>query len=736
MKWKSEINIITAGFIFALLILLLISISTYGIFEKNKDDEALVKHTYGVLQTSKEFFSNLKDAETGQRGYIITGDEKFLEPFYMAIEKNDNLLRELKHVTSTNLKQKSRIHEIELLSKNKFFELKKTIELRRDNDPASIATIKSGKGKEIMDRIRFVFDQIDKEEQNLLLKREDTSMTTTKFTKVLLIIGLLVSITILCIIYKVLQKQIARRKKNEMALYQSREWFSKTLLGIGDGVIAADNNFIVTFMNPVAEMLTGWKEADAKGKPIEHVFQIVNEFNRTKVTNPIITAISQNKIVELANHTVLIKKDFTEIDIDDSASPVMNENGKITGAVLVFRDVTEKKKKEKEVQASNKKFTDIFNFSPVAILIYSVKDETLKYANDMFCKSMGYQREQLIGHKISGLNFISVDERKKLGEKFRKANGKLSGVETIVHKLTGETMYVITSFETIEVDSEVCIMSSFIDLTSRKMSEKRIHQLYLELENKNNDILDSIQYAKNIQNAFLPDRSDLLGLFPNSFVYYKPKNIVSGDFYWVKESGKHTLLAVADCTGHGVPGALMSMIGAQKLNEVVVQSHTTSDVLKGLNKEIKTALHQSESDTSMRDGMDIALCSVDVETGRVKYVGANRPLWIVRKGETEVEEIKGTKKGLGGSTEDDQDFITHELQLQKGDTFYLFSDGYVDQFGGEDGKKLKTKKFKQILVDIQYKTMAEQKLYLHNFLEHWKADIEQVDDVLIVGVRL
>lgn len=136
------------------------------------------------------------------------------------------------------------------------------------------------------------------------------------------------------------------------------------------------------------------------------------------------------------------------------------------------------------------------------------------------------------------------------------------------------------------------------------------------------------------------------------------------------------------------------------------------------------------------DGMDIALCSVNTTTYTVNYAGANRPLWIIRNGQTEVEEIKATKKAIGGYTEDEQHFDTHQLQLAKGDSFYIFSDGYADTFGGEAGKKLMTKRFKEILLDIQHKPMPQQETYLDTFIETWKADAEQVDDILVIGVRL
>ena len=256
-----------------------------------------------------------------------------------------------------------------------------------------------------------------------------------------------------------------------------------------------------------------------------------------------------------------------------------------------------------------------------------------------------------------------------------------------------------------------------------------------EVEDKNKDITDSITYAKRIQRAMLPHRKDIWAAFPQSFVLFKPKDIVSGDFYFFHKNEQSVFIAAVDCTGHGVPGAFMSMIGADKLNEAVYESSETSEILSLLNKGIKTALKQSDSDESTRDGMDIALCSVDNENRIVKYTGANRPFYIIRKGQTVVEEIKATKKAIGGLTEDSQHFDTHEIKLQEGDTFYISTDGYGDTFSRQ-GKKLTTKKFKETLLGIQNKNMKEQEKHLDDFIENWKDGIEQVDDILVIGVRL
>jgi serine phosphatase RsbU (regulator of sigma subunit) len=258
----------------------------------------------------------------------------------------------------------------------------------------------------------------------------------------------------------------------------------------------------------------------------------------------------------------------------------------------------------------------------------------------------------------------------------------------------------------------------------------------LVIEEKNKNITDSIKYAKRIQLAKLPKKEEIYSTLKECFVLFKPKDIVSGDFYFYHKNQNSIFVVAADCTGHGVPGAFMSMIGSEKLDDAIAHSKNTSEILKHLNQGIKSSLHQSDNSDSTKDGMDIALCSIDIEKRIVNYSGANRPLWLIRKGNLEIEEFKPTKKAIGGYTDNDQHFENHEIQLQKGDTIYIATDGYADQFGGNHGKKLMTKVFKDILLKIQHKPMNEQEKHLESFIEIWKEGIEQVDDILVIGVRL
>lgn len=278
----------------------------------------------------------------------------------------------------------------------------------------------------------------------------------------------------------------------------------------------------------------------------------------------------------------------------------------------------------------------------------------------------------------------------------------------------------------------VLILVLLLVLYNRYQIKQRANR---ELEEKRREIQDSINYAKQIQRAILPKPGDILSSL-RCFGLYKPKDVVSGDFYWFARNNGKVLIAAADCTGHGVPGAFMSMIGIDKLNNAVQekQLYKPGEILASLNKGIKQSLKQDEHDSVLRDGMDIALCCFDFNIGKLEYAGANRPLILVRNGE--LTEIKPTKAAIGGWTDNETVFNNNELHLQKGDTIYIFTDGYADQVGGEKGKKIMTKKFKEMLVSIQHLEMEEQEKELDRMFNDWKGSLEQVDDVLVIGIRI
>ncbi len=266
-----------------------------------------------------------------------------------------------------------------------------------------------------------------------------------------------------------------------------------------------------------------------------------------------------------------------------------------------------------------------------------------------------------------------------------------------------------------------------------ELQKVEVEQQKEVVEEKNKEILDSIHYAKRIQAAILPPDKSVKELLPNSFILYKPKDIVAGDFYWLEKKNNQILFAAADCTGHGVPGAMVSVVCNNGLNRSV-REHGLTNPGEILNKTREIVIAEFEkSEDEVKDGMDIALCSL--EGGTLQYAGANNPLWIVRNGVDEIEEIKADKQPIGKYAEP-KPYTNQTIQVDKGDTIYIFSDGYVDQFGGEKGKKLKAANFKKLILSIQNQSLEKQKEIINKTFEDWKGDLEQLDDVCIIGVRI
>lgn len=272
-------------------------------------------------------------------------------------------------------------------------------------------------------------------------------------------------------------------------------------------------------------------------------------------------------------------------------------------------------------------------------------------------------------------------------------------------------------------------------IREKRMLESRVKERTLalsvandELAMKNKDILDSITYAKRIQLSILPPDIP----FDNVFILFKPKDIVSGDFYWVTTAGGKEFLAAVDCTGHGVPGAFMSFIGYTSLNKIVIEQgiYQPATILNRLNEEVAYTLHQKGEDI-VNDGMDIALIAYDPATNQLEYAGAFNPLVLIRKGE--ILETKADRFAIGRATGKDKQFTNHIVQLEKNDAVYLYSDGYGDQFGGPEGKKFKTSNLKELFVSIQDKSMDMQREELDNTIEKWRQGHEQIDDILVMG---
>jgi len=277
---------------------------------------------------------------------------------------------------------------------------------------------------------------------------------------------------------------------------------------------------------------------------------------------------------------------------------------------------------------------------------------------------------------------------------------------------------------------------------AKKMANEKLAQKNKQINLQKKNITDSIEYASRIQQALLPPEQVLENIFPDCFIFYRPRDMVSGDFYWITQKDHKLILAAADCTGHGVPGAFMSMLGIAFLNEIVnknienkhIYTLQANEVLNSLRQYIINSLHQEEESSSSKDGIDMALTIIDFQNNHIQYAGAYNPLYLIRKGG--LTEKKPDRMPVAIHRRSEQPFTNHEFRFYDDDVIYLFSDGFYDQLGGEKGRKFMSKNFKKLLLDIHQKPMDEQKdLLKHQFLK-WKNGYDQLDDILVIGLRL
>jgi len=367
--------------------------------------------------------------------------------------------------------------------------------------------------------------------------------------------------------------------------------------------------------------------------------------------------------------------------------------------------------------------------------LYLIYDDLKDYKNSLEC----YKKYVTYGDSIiNDLNTKKQTEaemqfafdQEKAKEKLRQEKEKL-----IIEQDKKQQTYLVWTL--IFILLLVVVFSLFLNKRWKieKAQKHTIEEQKSIVEVKNREILDSITYAKRIQTAILPPDKIVKEYLINSFIYYQPKDIVAGDFYWIQPFENEILFAVADCTGHGVPGALVSVVCHNALNRSV-REFSLYEPAQILNKTREIIIHEfQKSDENVNDGMDISICRLNLDTLELQWAGANSPLWIIKNGASEIIEHKASKQPIGQFTSY-LPFETLSLQLEKGDHIYLFSDGYADQFGGELGKKMKTKRMKELFISLQGESMNQQKIVIESYFENWKSNLEQVDDVCIIGLRI
>ena len=353
--------------------------------------------------------------------------------------------------------------------------------------------------------------------------------------------------------------------------------------------------------------------------------------------------------------------------------------------------------------------------------------------------------------------FINVTKTDEKGRSYpiytiNQGESCIIAINAIIHSTTNkgqegiagestETIVVSAEQSRIWIDKYSSWRNYIFDLYGKRLEELlRQHELVTEQKDiitvKNEKINNSIKYARRIQNAVMPTPEYLTEILPDYFILNKPRDIVSGDFYWVEKKNNKLVVVAADSTGHGVPGAFMSMLGISMLNEIVNKEDCTGAgmILTELREKTKAILKQSGEQDEQKDGFDMALCIIDFENKKLEYAGAYNPLYLIRN--NKLKEIKADKMPVGIHIKEKKNFTTHETELKSDDHIYLFSDGFIDQFGGEKNQKFKTKSFKDLIMSVHNKPLQTQKTILSDTFEEWKKDTDQLDDVLIFGIKI
>ncbi len=370
------------------------------------------------------------------------------------------------------------------------------------------------------------------------------------------------------------------------------------------------------------------------------------------------------------------------------------------------------------------------------LIVVLNKNGNIEYVSKSAQHLLGYNPQDLLGNAWWEVIRFSRPEGEEVKGKILKTfeNPSIT-TQTFEHKLRTSAGGIKWVRWNVSYLNEEQLIGIGYDITDNKNNEKRLIESNKQLLEQNKDITASIYYAQRIQQSILQTQDQLRGYFSNSFLLYKPKDIVSGDYYWFYEDDVYKYVAAIDCTGHGVPGAMMSMVANSMFKEVFMNRKISnpSEILKALDEELEKSINKNQ-DATFNDGMDVSLIRIDKLTNELAFAGAFRSILISRNGE--ITELKGSRYPIGFYSGVTKEYETQVFQLEKNNGVYLFTDGFIDQFGGEKNKKLNKSNFKELLSTIHEMDMEEQEAFVEYSFNNWKQDNDQTDDVLVIGIRV
>ncbi len=373
-----------------------------------------------------------------------------------------------------------------------------------------------------------------------------------------------------------------------------------------------------------------------------------------------------------------------------------------------------------------------------SIMVILDDSGNLEYISSSVKNVLGFTPEQLIGENWFNYTLCNQTELRTIKSVLAQNTKNNSCIPNYIYEqqlktISGNRKWILWSASKQDSNKLIAIGQ---DITDRKKAELQLSEKNTELYQKNTEIKQSLEYASRIQEAILPDIISFKSVFRDAFVFYQPKDIIGGDYYYIYKKNNKIFVAVVDCTGHGVPGALMSVMANSILKEVISNKHMEepSEILYQLDIELQLILNSQTGHETKYDGMDVSIGLFDFDREQILYSGAFRPMLLVR--DSEVIEFKPNRYPIGFYDDVKKEFITQQLKLKKGDSFYFFTDGYCDQFGGEKLKKFNRKRFKELLLFVQSMEMDEQESFLSYAFNNWRQNEPQMDDILIIGIKI
>jgi PAS domain S-box-containing protein len=487
-----------------------------------------------------------------------------------------------------------------------------------------------------------------------------------------------------------------------------------------------DKDLKLKYQSPNVENILGYSQEEMmRGKDMERL-TAKGEAALKDMFKQLLNEPNKSQTIQYT----YIKKDGKKIFLETTGRNLL-EDPAISGIILNSRDITERKRAEKEERMKSK-MQSLSENSPDLILRLNTRGQFF-YANPVTKNYVGLEPNEILNTRISDLDITETLSNFFYDsiEQIKQNNEKLNTEITIPTAKLGERIMNFKGIPEFNENELETILFVGHDITEAKRIE-------MEIQKKNKQITDSINYAQRIQSSILPNTSIVQEHLPKSFIFYEPRDKVSGDFPWFFKKEDIIFIAAVDCTGHGVPGALLSFIGYFLLNNIVDhnKNYTAAQVLDKLHFGVRNTLKQDSVDAEARDGMDIALCRIDKKKKEIQYAGAHRPLYLLRDGE--LQQYKGNRKAIGGiphRKKPEKDFVNHVIKYQEKDKIFFFTDGLPDQIGGKEKRKYTPKRVRENIVDNKDLSMQQFSSFFASDYRKWKQNNKQIDDVLLIGIE-